>query len=107
MSRTRSRARRLSLAVTTLLLAGGGPGWAQDGAVNTIPTGQGYGAADAGRTGKLPPGPAAGQDGLGMTPTGKPGVGGIAGPGGPATGDAAGSSARSVETGGTEGAGSR
>lgn len=77
-------------------------------ALNTIPYHHGYGAANAGAVGRLPSGPLAGRKGMGMTITGRPGFGGIAGPGSaPATGGLAGSSARNVETGGTEGAGSR
>ena len=110
MNRSKAR-RREVIAVAALLLCAAVPATvsaqeaAPDGALNTIPTGEGYGAADAGRTGKLPPGPAPGQ--FSVKRTGKPGHGGIAGAGGPATGAAAGASVGSVETGGTEGAGSR
>ena len=98
MRNGKSRAPRLSLALLALLLAASGP-------VDTIPAGHGYGAANAGGTGKLPPGPAAKPGSPHRT--GPRGQGGVAGGGGPATGSKAGASAGNVETGGTEGAGSR
>jgi hypothetical protein len=76
------------------------------GSINTIPEGEGYGAANARGTGKVPPGPQGAQAAsLPVTEVGKPGQNAVAGPGGVATGSEAGSSAGSVETGGTEGAG--
>ncbi len=95
--RSLSRERRLSVLLAAFLLA-------QSGAVNTIPQGEGYGAANAGGTGKLPPGPGETQP---PRQTGTDGLGRVAGPGGPATGQDAGGSAGNVETGGSEGAGSR
>jgi hypothetical protein len=105
MRAQRSRARRLSLVVVATCGCAAGSALAQPGALDTIPTGHGYGAADAGRTGKLPPGPAPGQ--LAPKQHGTPGQGKVAGSGGAATGATAGGAFGNVGSGGTEGAGSR
>jgi hypothetical protein len=52
----RRRAGLAALALTGLLALPAARAVAQNGALNTIPADQGYGAANAGGTGKLPPG---------------------------------------------------